>query len=198
MGVIFMREQATADADVTGQGQIWVLDEGFSQSLMYTNDNGNDFEIAALNLTYMNASALLVTGTGFVEAATFQPDINRDYMINAALEVTSPAADDMKVEMVIDTNAVFKGILTYSNQAAGISGTFALESGIGDVITNIVVVPTDGSATPDGTYITIVGGLNMGATSGTHSIRCGKNTDVGADGRVEGNRALIASVLQVS
>ena len=197
-GNIFIGEKAAASADVATYGQIWVLDEGFSQSLMYTNDNGNDFEIAALNLTFMNASALLVTGTGFVEAATFQPDINRNYMINAALEVTSPAADDMKVEMVIDTNAVFKGILTYSNQAAGISGTFALESGIGDVITNIVVVPTDGSATPDGTYITIVGGLNMGATSGTHSIRCGKNADTGADGRVEGSRFLQASVLQVS
>jgi len=146
----------------------------------------------------MNASALLVTGTGFVEAATFQPDVNRDYMINAAFEVTSPAADDMKVEMVIDTNAVFKGILQYSSIDGTITGSFALESGIGDVITNIVIVPTSGNATPDGTYITIVGGLNMGATSGTHSIRCGKNADTGADGRVEGNRVLQASVLQVS
>jgi hypothetical protein len=191
-------ERSAALADTLTMGQIWVLDEGFSQSLMFTNDNGNDFELAALNLTDMNTGALVVSGTGFVEALTFQPDINRNYMINVAFEVNSPASDDMNVEMVIDTNAVFKGVLTFSNQAAGIAGNFALESGIGDVITNIVTVPTDGSATPAGTYVTIVGCLRMGATSGTHSVRVAKNANVGGNGQFEATAALQASVLQVS
>ena len=198
MGVLFMREQAAADADVTGQGQIWVLDEGFTQSLMYTNDNGNDFELAALNLTDMNTSSLLVTGTAFVESLVFQPDVNRDYIVTATFELQSPAADDMQVEMVIDTNAVFKGVLTYASQDGTITGTFALESQVGDVITNIVVVPTSGNLTPDGTYVTITGSLNMGATSGTHSVRVAKNADTGADGLFVAFAALQASVLQVS
>lgn len=198
MGVIFMREQATADADVAGQGQIWVLDEGFTQSLMYTNDNGNDFELAALNLTDMNTSSLNVPGTAFVESLVFQPDVNRDYIVTATFELQSPAADDMQVEMVIDTNAVFKGVLTYASQDGTITGTFALESQVGDVITNIVVVPTSGNATPDGTYVTITGALNMGATSGTHSVRVAKNADTGADGLFVAFAALQASVLQVS
>jgi hypothetical protein len=198
MGVLFMREQAAADADVTGQGQLWVLDEGFTQTLMFTADNGNDIELAAINLTDMNTGALVISGTGFVECLTFQPDINRNYMISSAFEVNAPTADDINVEMVIDTNAVFKGVLTFSNQAAGIAGNFALESGIGDVITNIVTVPTDGSATPDGTYVTIIGCLRMGATSGTHSVRCAKNADTGANGQFEATAALQASVLQVS
>lgn len=198
LGVIFMREQASADADVTGQGQIWVLDEGFTQSLMYTNDNGNDFELAALNLTDMNTSALLIPTTSFVECLVFQPDVDRNYMFSASFEVNAPSADDINIELVIDTNAVFKGVLTYSNQAAGISGTFALESAVGDVITNIVTVPTDGSTTPGGTYVVITGCLNMGATSGTHSVRAAKNADTGADGRFEATAALQASVLQVS
>ena len=195
---LYIAEASAAGADITNYGQLWVFQDPFTTSLMYTNDNGNDFEIAALNLTDMNTSIILITGTSFVECLVCQPDINRDYMVNIAFEVTAPAADDMNVQMVIDTNAVFKGVLTYSNQAAGISGTFALESGIGDVITNIVTVPTDGSATPDGTYVTIVGCLNMGATSGTHSVRCAKNADTGADGRMEATAALQLTTLQVS
>jgi hypothetical protein len=198
MGVLFMREQAAADADVAGQGQLWVLDEGFTQTLMFTADNGNDIELAAINLTDMNTASLLVAGTTFVESLVFQPDINRDYIVTATFELQSPAADNMDVEMVIDTNAVFKGVLTYSNQSGAITGTFALESQVGDVITNIVTVPTDGSLTPDGTYCTIVGALNMGATSGTHSVRVAKNADTGADGLFVAFAALQASVLQVS
>lgn len=195
-GVFFQREQATADVDVVGAGQIWTRTDAFSNSLMFTNDNGNDFEIATVNLTDMNTAAILVTGVGFVEALTFSPKINQNYMINAAFEVTSPAADDMNIEMVIDTNAVFKGILTYVG--GGGSGTFALDSAVGEVITNIVLIPTDGTATPNGTYITIVGCLRMGATTGTHSVRAAKNADTGADGRVEATAALQASVLQIS
>jgi hypothetical protein len=165
---------------------------------MFTADNGNDIELAAINLTDMNTASLLVAGTTFVESLVFQPDINRDYIVTATFELQSPAADNMDVEMVIDTNAVFKGVLTYSNQSGAITGTFALESQVGDVITNIVTVPTDGSLTPDGTYCTIVGALNMGATSGTHSVRVAKNADTGADGLFVAFAALQASVLQVS
>ena len=192
-GVIFMREQASADADVTGQGQLWVRTDPFSNSLMWTNDNGNDFEIAALNLSDMNSAAILIASTAFVECLVFSPDINQDYMISAAFEVTSPAADDMRIEMVIDTNAVFKGILHYAG--GGGNGEFALDSAVGEVITNIVTIPTDGTASPNGTYVTITGCIRMGATSGTHSVRAAKNADTGADGRFEATAGIQASVM---
>lgn len=195
---LLMLERAAALGDTAGMGQIWVLDEGFTQSLMFTNDNGNDFEIAALNLTDMNTSVLLIPSTAFVECLVFQPDVDRNYMFSAAFEVVSPAADNIDLEMVIDTNAVFKGIVQFSNASGSVTGSFALDSAVGEVITNIVLIPTDGTVSPGGTYVTITGCLNMGATSGTHSIRCAKNADTGADGRFEPTSALQASVLQVS
>ncbi len=174
MGVIFMREQSGADADVTGAGQLWVRDEGFTQTLMFTADNGNDIELAAINLTDMNSSAISIPSTSFVECLVFQPDVNQDYMVTSVFEVNAPSADDIDVEMVIDTNAVFKGVLQYSNQDGSVTGSFALDSGTGEVITNIVSVPTEGNTTPEGTYVTSTGCLRMGATSGTHYVRVAK------------------------
>jgi hypothetical protein len=43
-GVIFLREQASADADVAGQGQIWV--RSADSNLHFTNDSGEDFNIS--------------------------------------------------------------------------------------------------------------------------------------------------------
>lgn len=44
-GVIFQREQTTADGDVAGAGQIWVRDDT-PNDLMFTDDAGNDFSVA--------------------------------------------------------------------------------------------------------------------------------------------------------
>lgn len=45
-GVIFLREQADADADVAGQGQIWV-NTATPNELYFTDDAGNDHAIAS-------------------------------------------------------------------------------------------------------------------------------------------------------
>ncbi len=57
-----------------------------------------------------------------------------------------------------------------------------MEGQVGEVVTNNVLIPTDGTATPNGTYVQIMGRMVVGATSGTHSIRFAKNADTGADG----------------
>ena len=44
-GVIFLKEQADADGDVAGSGQLWV-DTATPNVLMFTNDAGTDFTIA--------------------------------------------------------------------------------------------------------------------------------------------------------
>ena len=45
-GVIYLKEQAEADADVTGSGQIWV-DTATPNTLMFTDDAGTDFTVAS-------------------------------------------------------------------------------------------------------------------------------------------------------
>lgn len=197
-GVLFIKEQSAADTDVATFGQIWIRDEGFTQTLMFTADNGNDIELAAINMTDMNTGAINIPSVSMVECLTCQPDINQDYMVTAVFEVNAPSADDIDVEMVIDTGAVFKGVLQYSNQDGSVTGSFALDSGTGEVITNIVTVPTEGNTTPEGTYVTITGCLRMGATSGTHSVRVAKNADAGGDGKFEATSALQLLVLQIS
>jgi hypothetical protein len=50
MGVLFMREQAAAEADVAGQGQLWVQ-TATPNLLMFTDDAGTDFQVATLTGT---------------------------------------------------------------------------------------------------------------------------------------------------
>ena len=45
-GVIFLKEQAEADGDVAGSGQIWV-DTATPNTLMFTDDVGTDFTVAS-------------------------------------------------------------------------------------------------------------------------------------------------------
>lgn len=178
MGVLFMREQAAADADVTGQGQLWVRTDTFSNTLMFTNDNGNDFEVAGLPDSDESTGAVLIAGTSFVAAVNVAPKVNTSYMFIAHVEVTAPAADDMNIQMTMDTNTRIYATVTNSNDNA----TSVMEGQVGEVVTNNVLIPTDGTATPNGTYVQIMGRMVVGATSGTHSIRFAKNADTGADG----------------
>ena len=46
LGVVFMKEQAAADADVSGSGQIWVKTATPNQ-LWFTNDAGTDIQLGA-------------------------------------------------------------------------------------------------------------------------------------------------------
>jgi hypothetical protein len=58
MGVLFMREQAAAEADVAGQGQVWVQ-TATPNLLMFTDDAGTDFQIATLTGTETLANKTL-------------------------------------------------------------------------------------------------------------------------------------------
>ena len=50
-GVIFLTEQAEADADVAGKGQIWV-DLATPNKLFFTDDAGTDFRISSPTITF--------------------------------------------------------------------------------------------------------------------------------------------------
>ena len=146
---------------------------------MFTDDSGNDFLVAGTGAgADISAGSNLISGTGFVAVANVSPEINTDYFVMASVEVTAPAADDMNIQFTIDTNARFYGTLTNTED----DSTQIIEGQTAEVVTNNVLVPTSGSATPAGTYVTIIGRLIMGATTGTMSLRCAKNADTGADG----------------
>ena len=75
-GVIFLAEQAEADADAAGEGQIWV-DTATPNTLMFTDDAGTDFTVAsktgthaateAIGIAVGDETTVLTTGTGKVE-----------------------------------------------------------------------------------------------------------------------------------
>ena len=177
-GNVKLGEQASADADEAGYGQIWVRSD-VPNNLMFTDDSGNDFLVAGTGAgADISAGSNLISGTGFVAVANVSPEINTDYFVMASVEVTAPAADDMNIQFTIDTNARFYGTLTNTED----DSTQIIEGQTAEVVTNNVLVPTSGAATPAGTYVTIIGRLIMGATTGTMSLRCAKNADTGADG----------------
>lgn len=176
---IFLSEEANL-ADIAGEGQLWVRAETFSNTLMYTNDNGNDFPVAGLGALAgdISAGSNLITGTAFVSVANVSPRADDDYIVIASVEVTAPAADDMNVRLAIPSDARFYGTLSETE-----TGTInIIEGQVAEVVTNSVLVPTSGAATPGGSFVTIIGRLVGGATTGTMSLQCGKNADTGADG----------------
>ncbi len=175
---IYLGEKASANIDQAGDGQLWVRSD-VPNNLMFTDDSGNDFLVAGTGAgADISAGSNLISGTSFVAVANVSPEINTDYFVMASVEVTAPAADDMNIQFTIDTNARFYGTLTNTED----DSTQIIEGQTAEVVTNNVLVPTSGSATPAGTYVTIIGRLIMGATTGTMSLRCAKNADTGADG----------------
>lgn len=180
MGVLFQREQAAAETSVASAGQLWVRTDTFSNTLMFTNDNDNEFEVAGIpyNGDLLNGAGLLAD-TNFVGWVNIGPKPNTDYTLICQGQITAPAIDDGKVQLTCDTNSIFTGL--YTDSTGKVEG---IRSAIGEVITNTIVVPTDGSATDDGTFFTIIGMFQAGATGQTCSLRAAKNADGGADGSI--------------
>jgi len=178
---IYIEEKAAANADTVTEGQVWVRTDTFSNTLMFTNDNGNDFEVAGLPLGGdVLDGTLILADTTFVGVVNIGPKPDSFYMLQYAGMVSAPAADDIKIRLIMDTASLFIGTLTDSTgQVTG------LISAIGSALTNEVIIDTDGSAIPAGQTFTIQGHLHTGATApGTMSLQAAKNADAGADGSI--------------
>jgi hypothetical protein len=181
--VLYMEQQSLAEANIVDYGQLWTRDDGFNQSLMWTDETGNQFSICSINEADVNvASTLALQTTSFVQILNFQPKPDTTYVFQASFQAFSPAADDLRLELVIDTDALFVGMVIWSG--GGGSGMEGLRSGIGEVITNIVDIATDGVGSPDATYITVFGTLSNGPNKVTQSVRMAKLADTGADALV--------------
>ena len=89
-GVIFLKEQAEADADVAGSGQIWV-DTATPNVLKFTDDAGTDFTIAHNATTTLSslvtvgalASGSIASGFGAIVATTI--DATTDFTIGTTV-----------------------------------------------------------------------------------------------------------------
>jgi hypothetical protein len=181
MGVLFIREQAAQEADVSGQMQFWVRDDAFDQSLRVVTGSGIVIPLAAINESDINTSNISVPGTGFTEVLVSQPKENQRYVYQCSFQYSAPATDDLRVELVIDTLATFSGTISWVG-GGSTPGSAGLHSAIGEVITNIVDIDTDGSVSPDGVYVTIIGVLiNGNQATTTMSLRVAKQADVGAN-----------------
>jgi len=68
LGVVFLTEQAEAEADVAGKGQIWV-DTATPNVLKFTDDVGTDFQLSGLTYTEIsgNDGATDITGAELEE-----------------------------------------------------------------------------------------------------------------------------------
>ncbi len=178
---IYIIEKASANADTATRGQLWMETRPFAQRLMFTPENGADIIVAGLPDSDVSPGSNLISGTSFVAVANIGNVTDTVYMLLINVEVTAPAADDMLIQLTVNTGSRFKGVLTYAGQGIT-AGSSEIESTTGEVITNNVLVPTSGNSTPDGTYVSIQGVLYADSVAQTVSLRCAKNADTGADG----------------
>jgi hypothetical protein len=168
VGVIFLKEQAEADADVAGSGQIWV-DTATPNKLYFTNDAGTDFQlgigsaVSALN----NATANELTTVG---ATTTELDAESNLTFDGTvltLTGTMKIAEQADAEsdtagqgqLWVDTAT--PNVLKFTDDA----GTdFTIAHNATTTLSSLTTVGTIGSGTWEGTTVAVDQG-GTGATS---------------------------------
>ncbi len=151
-GTIMLKEQAEADADIEGKGQIWV-NTATPNELFFTDDAGTDFRLGtggeSTTVTDTASIDLTLTGSaikGDVLPAGVDHDALNNFAANEHIDWTN-ASNNFKTTgtMEVDNSAVFN--------ESGADKDFRIE---GDTEINLLFVDasTDrvgfGSAAPDG------------------------------------------------
>jgi len=109
-GVVFLREQAEADASIAGQGQIWV-DTATPNVLKFTDDADTDFELATLTgaQTFVDTitfTALPTFSTALTTLGTIATGVWEGTVVaNAFLDADTAH---------LTTNQTFSGVKTFS------------------------------------------------------------------------------------
>jgi hypothetical protein len=143
----------------------------------------SDLAASDIGLSDTRTSAVGLTTATLTNILTVTPEVNHNYFVHAQLNISSPAADNAVVDFTLHNDNIFEGTLTNSDD----STTTAFDAQFGDVSTSDVAVNTDGSAQPDGSYVTIEGILKVGANTAAFVLRAAKGADTGADGTVGAN-----------
>lgn len=77
LGVIFMTEQAAAEVDVAGKGQVWVK-TATPNVIMFTDDAGTDFQLATLAGTETLTNKTIAFGSNTLTGVQAQGDVLDD------------------------------------------------------------------------------------------------------------------------
>ncbi len=166
-GVVFLKEQASADADVAGSGQYWVK-TATPNVPMFTNDAGTDFQFATLagSETFTNKSGNISQWTndsGYITATLtdeqVQDKVGAMFSGNTETLITATYQD---ADGTIDL-AVTSTLSSYTNDAGFITATLTNEE-VQDIVGAMVAGNTETGITvtyqdADGTLDFIVGGL---------------------------------------
>ena len=91
LGVVFLKEQADADADVEASGQIWV-NTATPNELFFTDDAGTDHQLGAGGI---DSNAIHDNVAGEIDAITEVTPVGGDWLI---IEDTSDADNKKKVD----------------------------------------------------------------------------------------------------
>lgn len=182
-GVLALQERASAPSDEAAYGQLWVRND-VPNTLMFTDDAGNDIVLASGGSqggieSDSNTGSTTLSGTGFVGVLNLSLPINSEFMLYVLFEIEAPAADDGKIQFVLNNGTVLSGLVMESETDTNlpIFGNSAA------VITNTVVIPTDGgTGQGSGTMCAIIAHVRTGGTPFTFSLRAAKNADTGGNG----------------
>lgn len=109
-GVIYLKEQAEADPDVAGSGQLWV-DTATPNILMFTDDAGTDFQVATLTgaetLTNKNITPRIDSQASTASITPDKANYDKHYRTAQAAAITinnatSPAAGQVMAIYITD------------------------------------------------------------------------------------------------
>ena len=114
-GVIFLAEQAAADADAAGEGQIWVKTATPNQ-LWFTDDTGTDFQVASKTGTHSATEALIIAAsdeTTALTAGTGKTEFQMPYAFTlTAVRATVTTAPTTNNGFTVDINEGGTSILS--------------------------------------------------------------------------------------
>ena len=153
MGTISMTEQATANADVAGDGQVWVKTATPNQ-IWFTDDAGTDFQLASLagTETLTNKSIVSSQLTGIIA------DARMPNLTGAITTVEGAVATTLSSGLTIADPT-----LTYSINAQTGTAYTAVLADAGKIITSsnagtvvITLPPNSSVAYPIGSSLTVI------------------------------------------
>jgi hypothetical protein len=113
IGVLTLREQAAAEADVAGLGQIWVQ-TATPNLLMFTDDAGTDFQLATLTGTETLTNKTLSSATNTYRAASTTVVGASEFATTAEYQTGTDTARSLVVDQVWAA-----GALTVLNDSGG-------------------------------------------------------------------------------
>jgi hypothetical protein len=176
IGVMFLSEQAAADADVTADGQIWVKNDT-PNTLYFTDDAGSDWKIPKEQIKYKTSDAAITSDSSYnddADLAGFVMDADTWYMVEGFLHTSTDSGVDIK----------FRGSFTQTPQDGAwvMTGRNSGGTNEGDFGPNIATSTVILDANNDNEHGFVVSGFiqSNASTGGTFTVEWAQNSSDGA------------------